>query len=103
MCCIFALLNNKHSDIKRVQESFKKGKDRGPENSKFLDLPSIHCSLGFHRLAINGVNDENSNQRMINSIFSNSNLNIIEYSYDEDPGHSAKNYTSKVFSKVDKY
>ena len=49
------------------------------------------------------INDENSNQRMINSIFSNSNLNIIEYSYDEDPGHSAKNYTSKVFSKVDKF
>ena len=37
------------------------------------------------------INDENSNQRMINSIFSNSNLNIIEYSYEEDPGHSAKN------------
>ena len=62
MCGIFALLNNKYSDNKRVQESFKKGKDRGPENSKFLDLQSIHCSLGFHRLAINGVDDENSNQ-----------------------------------------
>ena len=48
------------------------------------------------------INDENSNQRMINSIFSNSNLNIIEYSYEEDPGHSAKNYTTKVFSKIDK-
>ena len=40
---------------------------------------------------------------MINSIFSNSNLNIIEYSYEEDPGHSAKNYTATVFSKVDKF
>ena len=49
------------------------------------------------------INDENSNQRMINSIFSNSNLNIIEYSYEEDPGHSAKNYTTKVFSKFDKF
>ena len=49
------------------------------------------------------VNDEKSNQRMINSIFSNSNLNIIEYSYEEDPGHSAKNYTNKVFSKFDKF
>ena len=47
--------------------------------------------------------DEKSNQRMINSIFSNSNLNIIEYSYEEDPGHSAKNYTTKVFSKFDKF
>ena len=49
------------------------------------------------------INDEKSNQRMINSIFCNSNLNIIEYSYEEDPGHSAKNYTTKVFSKFDKF
>ena len=49
------------------------------------------------------IDDEKSNQRMINSIFSNSNLNIIEYSYEEDPGHSAKNYTNKVFSKFDKF
>ena len=49
------------------------------------------------------INDDKSNQRMINSIFSNSNLNIIEYSYGEDPGQSAKNYTAKVFSKIDKF
>ena len=49
------------------------------------------------------INDENSNQRMINSIFSNSNLNIIEYSYEEDPDHSAKDYTTKVFSKIEKF
>jgi len=49
------------------------------------------------------INDENSNQRMINSIFNNSNLNIIEYSYEEDPRNSAKNYTTKVFSKVNKF
>ena len=49
------------------------------------------------------INDEKSNQRMINSIFCNSNLNIIEYSYEEDPGHSAKIYTTKVFSKIDKF
>ena len=49
------------------------------------------------------INDEKSNQRMINSIFSNSNLNIIEYSYEEDPGHSAKSYTNNVFKKVDKF
>ena len=49
------------------------------------------------------INDEKSNQRMINSIFSNSNLNIIEYSYEENPGHSAKKYTNNVFKKVDKF
>ena len=40
---------------------------------------------------------------MINSIFSNSNLNIIEYSYEEDPDHSAKDYTTKVFSNIEKF
>ena len=49
------------------------------------------------------INNEKSNQRMINSIFNSSNLNIIEYSYEEDPGHSAKSYTTKVFSKIDKF
>ena len=49
------------------------------------------------------INDANSNQRMINSIFSNSNLNIIDYSFEEDPSRSARNYTTKVFSKVDKF
>ena len=47
------------------------------------------------------INNENSNQRMINSIFINSNLNIIEYSYEKDPASSARNYTTKVFSKID--
>ncbi len=62
MCGIFAMLNNKYSDLKQIKTEFEKGKDRGPEHSKFLDLPSIHCYLGFHRLAINGFNDSNSNQ-----------------------------------------
>ena len=41
-------------------------------------------------------NDENSNQRMINTIFGNSKLNIIEYSYHEDPLYSAENYTTAL-------
>jgi len=48
-------------------------------------------------------NDENSNQKMINTIFGNSKLNIIEYSYHEDPLYSAENYTTAVLSKVDKF
>ena len=55
MCGIFALLNNKYCDKKKLEEACNKGKDRGPEYSHFLDLPSINCSLGFHRLAINGA------------------------------------------------
>ena len=62
MCGIFALLNNKYSDKKLIKDAFDKGKDRGPEYSEFIEIPLINCSLGFHRLAINGVDDELSNQ-----------------------------------------
>ena len=48
-------------------------------------------------------NDENSNQKMINTIFDNSKLNIIEYSYHEDPQYSAERYTTAVLSKIDKF
>ena len=69
--------------------------------AKYKDYSNIYLWTVDERHV--DINDENSNQRMINSIFSNSNLNIFEYSYEEDPGHSAKNYTATVFSKVDKF
>ena len=70
MCGIFAVLNTKYLDKKKLEKEFQKGKNRGPEYSKFSDLTSIHCCLGFHRLAINGVDDELSNQPFfINGIY----------------------------------
>jgi len=68
---------------------------------KYKDYSNIYLWTVDERHV--NVYDEKSNQRMINSIFSNSNLNIIEYSYEEDPGHSAKSYTNNVFKKVDKF
>ena len=60
MCGIFAVLNNQNLDKNLLYQEFMKGKGRGPEYSKFQNIPNI--SLGFHRLAINGVQDEYSNQ-----------------------------------------
>ena len=48
-------------------------------------------------------NNDNSNQKMINTIFGNSNLNIIEYSYQDNPQYSAEKYTAAVLSKIDKF
>ena len=48
-------------------------------------------------------NNKNSNQKMINTIFGNSNLNIIEYSYQDNPQYSAEKYTAAVLSKIDKF
>jgi asparagine synthase (glutamine-hydrolysing) len=63
MCGIFSLLNNNILDIDIIQTSFEKGKKRGPEFSK-LSTVDILCDFGFHRLAINGLNDI-SNQPII--------------------------------------
>ena len=64
MCGIFALLNNNDTlDDKRIKDFFNKAKHRGPENSKILKI-SDNLLYGFHRLAINGLN-EVSNQPLV--------------------------------------
>ena len=67
MCGIFLLLNNSQYDKMYVFEQFMKGKHRGPENSYFRDSDNTASKtnyIGFHRLAINGINDA-SNQPII--------------------------------------
>jgi asparagine synthase (glutamine-hydrolysing) len=63
MCGIFAMLNNESFKIDFVKEQFIKGQNRGPEFSKLQQF-GILCLLGFHRLAINGLNNS-SNQPII--------------------------------------
>uniref|UniRef100_A0A6C0DMF0 asparagine synthase (glutamine-hydrolyzing) n=1 Tax=viral metagenome TaxID=1070528 RepID=A0A6C0DMF0_9ZZZZ len=64
MCGIFTLLN--HVDtlhMSFIEEQFNKGKGRGPEFST-LKTVMIKALFGFHRLAINGLN-EGANQPII--------------------------------------
>jgi asparagine synthase (glutamine-hydrolysing) len=66
MCGIFALLNNineRFLNNKIIEEQFYKGKQRGPEYSK-LEYNYLQMCLGFHRLAINGLNIQ-SNQPIV--------------------------------------
>lgn len=77
MCGIFALLNHQEKQNNNetltdaiILEQFMKGVRRGPEFSKLvkcLDKSNIENNLllGFHRLAINGLNKE-SNQPLTN-------------------------------------
>lgn len=61
MCGIFALLNNRNTFTKEnIHDAFQKGSARGPENST-LNTQNNKLILGFHRLAINGL-DKESNQ-----------------------------------------
>lgn len=87
MCGIFALLNYDenlvytkimhqimHQDIKYI---FNKGKGRGPESStlkKYLKL-----LFGFHRLAINGLNEESNQPLEIDNIILICNGEIYNY------------------------
>ena len=63
MCGIFALLNNRDTfNENQVNNAFMNGVNRGPEFSEITNL-SKNLTLGFHRLAINGLNTT-SNQPM---------------------------------------
>ena len=58
MCGIFSLLNNKNRfSSEHVLAAFNVGKNRGPENSH-ISAYGDKLVMGFHRLAINGLDDE---------------------------------------------
>ena len=78
MCGIFALLNNYHLSINDIEEEFMLGKNRGPEFSK-LETKYLKMLLGFHRLAINGLNSESNQPLVINNIVLICNGEIYNY------------------------
>ena len=78
MCGIFALLNNEISDQNMISEEFLKGQNRGPEFSK-LENSYMKMVLGFHRLAINGLNVESNQPLVFNDIILICNGEIYNY------------------------
>lgn len=81
MCGIFAILNmmSSYVDKEMIKQQFKKGKARGPDDSNILDLYIINCMMGFHRLAINGLNQRSNQPFYINNIFLVCNGEIYNY------------------------
>ena len=78
MCGIFALLNSCNINVETINNEFIKGKGRGPEFSK-LDNSYMKMTLGFHRLAINGLNDESNQPLIIDNIVLICNGEIYNY------------------------
>jgi asparagine synthase (glutamine-hydrolysing) len=79
MCGIFALLNNeKLFHQKFINDQFMKGQGRGPEFSKLQPF-DINCLLGFHRLAINGLNEVSNQPIIINDVALICNGEIYNY------------------------
>lgn len=79
MCGIFALLNETNNiSLETINQQFQKGKNRGPEFSKLLSS-CMKLILGFHRLAINGLNDISHQPIVYNDIFLICNGEIYNY------------------------
>jgi len=78
MCGIFALLNSSNISNDIINNEFLKGRGRGPEFSK-LDTGYMKMTLGFHRLAINGLNDESNQPLVINNVVLICNGEIYNY------------------------
>jgi asparagine synthase (glutamine-hydrolysing) len=79
MCGIFSLLNVDYSYYNKsfIQNMFMKGKNRGPEQSITQDF--LNGTMGFHRLAINGLDDISSQPIEINDIVLICNGEIFNY------------------------
>jgi asparagine synthase (glutamine-hydrolysing) len=78
MCGIFALLNNSNVPDDFVINQIKKGENRGPDNSQTLKILD-NFTLGFHRLAINGLNQESNQPFDIDNVILICNGEIYNY------------------------
>jgi asparagine synthase (glutamine-hydrolysing) len=82
MCGIFAYIDHKSNyNEEFIKKQFEKGKSRGPESSKMLikEYKDTVIMLGFHRLAINGLNQESNQPLCINGIYLICNGEIYNY------------------------
>jgi len=83
MCGIFTLLNySEHvnvNDENIIKTEFMKGQKRGPEFSKLETYLDKNMIIGFHRLAINGLNAESNQPFLIDDIMLICNGEIYNY------------------------
>jgi asparagine synthase (glutamine-hydrolysing) len=79
MCGIFCILNGEKNNEQYYKEQFIKGSNRGPEYSKFISFYNVF--MGFHRLAINGMDDLSNQPFDINNIVLICNGEIYNYKY----------------------
>lgn len=79
MCGIFAIINNEpfNETSDYVYNQFMKGANRGPDNSSLTTTDNI--TIGFHRLAINGLNSASNQPIEIDKIMLICNGEIYNY------------------------
>jgi asparagine synthase (glutamine-hydrolysing) len=81
MCGIFSILNHQSEYISEfvVRKSFQQGVSRGPEYSSLEYYDKWNSVIGFHRLAINGLNVESNQPIIINELALICNGEIYNY------------------------
>ena len=80
MCGIFTIINNNEDNninYNNIRQEFNKGKHRGPEFSTLNKYNNVF--MGFHRLAINGLNVESNQPFVIDNIILICNGEIYNY------------------------
>jgi asparagine synthase (glutamine-hydrolysing) len=78
MCGIFALTQGEQYSDEFIEQEFQKGKRRGPEHSQWKRFKN-GVILGFHRLAINGLNEQSNQPICIRGISLICNGEIYNY------------------------
>ena len=88
MCGIFSLLNvvqyqGLRISIEEIKKAFYIGQSRGPEKSILNTdyLSTFNSIFGFHRLAINGLNDISNQPIIVDNILLICNGEIYNYKY----------------------
>ena len=76
MCGIVAVLHPTLSGT-QISECFEQGKHRGPDNTTCVDLDDVW--LGFHRLAINGLDDASNQPFHMDDVYLICNGEIYNY------------------------
>jgi asparagine synthase (glutamine-hydrolysing) len=81
MCGIFSIINHQSEYLNEdlVRSSFQCGSSRGPEYSTIEYFNKWNSVIGFHRLAINGLNIESNQPIIINDIALICNGEIYNY------------------------
>jgi asparagine synthase (glutamine-hydrolysing) len=84
MCGIFAYVSRVNNTgvthiTSILKREFHKGRSRGPESSSFIKLNQKNIWFGFHRLAINGLNNESNQPFCISGVYLICNGEIYNY------------------------
>ena len=86
---IFGYIKNDNEFTEEfIKKQFEKGKSRGPESSKIIKFNNLF--LGFHRLAINGLNQESNQPMCIDNIYLICNGEIYNYRNFKDISFATK-------------